>query len=330
MTEKGIVWSTSSNPTLTDNVLSSGSGANNFTSTIQGLDGNSLYNVRSYIVVENQTVYSLNQTFSTTNSCEQNVFVGSIDLYTQQDVNEFGSNNYCRITGALYITNFGNPDPILDLSPLNALEKLFTISIRNNPGLTSFDGLENLRTVEGVIQISANEDLLEIDALRNVTSSVKALSAVNNPSLQNIDGFLGITKITSSEGRGIYLSSNTSLMSLSGLSNVASLEGGIEITENNNLLSLNGLQGVSTISDGRLNLRNNNSLKDLIGLENLTSVNQGVIVTDLNSLISTNGLNMLSNVGESLSIYDNESLENIEALNNLKVVGETIYILKKI
>jgi hypothetical protein len=66
VTARGVVWSTSENPTLADNVVTdAGTGAGAYTSSITGLTGATTYYVRAYATNTNGTVYGNQQSFTT-------------------------------------------------------------------------------------------------------------------------------------------------------------------------------------------------------------------------------------------------------------------------
>lgn len=66
VTGKGICWSTSENPTLTNNHTSSGTGMGTFTSNMTGLSNGTTYHVRAYATNHVGTAYGNEITFSTT------------------------------------------------------------------------------------------------------------------------------------------------------------------------------------------------------------------------------------------------------------------------
>lgn len=65
VTERGICWSTSELPTLSDNRTNDGSGSGIFTSTIMGLSCNTTYFVRAYAINGIGTSYGNQETFTT-------------------------------------------------------------------------------------------------------------------------------------------------------------------------------------------------------------------------------------------------------------------------
>lgn len=76
VTARGVVWSTSPNPTIAlTTKTSNGTGTGSFTSNITGLTCNTLYYVRAYAVNSVGTSYGSQTTF-TTSACSAIIFVG--------------------------------------------------------------------------------------------------------------------------------------------------------------------------------------------------------------------------------------------------------------
>ena len=65
ITARGVCWSTSSNPTISDNHTTDGSGNGTFTSSITGLNPNTTYHVRAYATNATGTAYGADKTFTT-------------------------------------------------------------------------------------------------------------------------------------------------------------------------------------------------------------------------------------------------------------------------
>ena len=68
VTARGVCWSTSPNPTITDNKTTDGSGTGSFTSNITGLAENTTYYVRAYATNSKGTAYGEERSFTTTPS----------------------------------------------------------------------------------------------------------------------------------------------------------------------------------------------------------------------------------------------------------------------
>lgn len=65
VTERGICWSTSANPTLTDFHLAVDSGSGSFVAVMDSLEPNTTYHVRAYAINEKGTAYGLDKEFTT-------------------------------------------------------------------------------------------------------------------------------------------------------------------------------------------------------------------------------------------------------------------------
>jgi hypothetical protein len=65
VTARGVCWSTSLNPTITNDHTNDGFGIGGFTSFIPGLAGNTLYYVRSYATNSEGTAYGSQKSFTT-------------------------------------------------------------------------------------------------------------------------------------------------------------------------------------------------------------------------------------------------------------------------
>ena len=74
VSDKGVCWSTSQNPTISDTHTSDGTGTGEFTSSITGLTNNTTYYVRAYATNEAGTAYGEQKTFTT----EQGIILPTI------------------------------------------------------------------------------------------------------------------------------------------------------------------------------------------------------------------------------------------------------------
>jgi hypothetical protein len=75
---RGVCWSTTTTPTVSDNKTTDGTGAGNFTSTLTGLNENTVYHARAYATANNEVVYGNEISFST-RSIE--VYISGTDEY---------------------------------------------------------------------------------------------------------------------------------------------------------------------------------------------------------------------------------------------------------
>ncbi len=65
VTEKGVCWNSSPNPTIANNKTTNGAGTGTFTSNISGLTQSTLYYVRAYATNGTGTAYGNEQMFTT-------------------------------------------------------------------------------------------------------------------------------------------------------------------------------------------------------------------------------------------------------------------------
>ncbi len=66
ITQRGICWATTQNPTTANNVAVAGTGTGNFTTNLTGLNPNSTYYVRAYAINTAGTAYGNELSFTTT------------------------------------------------------------------------------------------------------------------------------------------------------------------------------------------------------------------------------------------------------------------------
>jgi len=99
VTERGIVYSTSRNPTSSNSKVAAGSGTGSFSVSLTGLSGNKTYYVRAYAINENGTTYGEEKSFG--------CFINSNDTIYYGADNKFVDNKYAASYFLVY-----NPDAI--------------------------------------------------------------------------------------------------------------------------------------------------------------------------------------------------------------------------
>ncbi|WP_175418959.1 receptor L domain-containing protein [Aureibaculum algae] len=175
------------------------------------------------------------------------------------------------------------------------------------------------------------EDLSDIQNL----SALKSLTCISGDlvikfsNLIDLSGFNNLTKI---EG-GLYMNSNPSLASLTGLSKletVGTVAGRdmLQIDDNNSLVNIDGLKSLTTIT-GILWIANNSSIANIRGVNNLSTINRHLWILNNPKLTSLEGLEKIEFLGESeghLLIDDNDSLLNLKGLENLSIIKGYIQI----
>ncbi|SRX50906.1 cadherin repeat domain-containing protein [Aequorivita lipolytica] len=279
---------------------------------------------------------------------EDNIYEGDVILKSQQEVDDFGANNYTQINGFLIIGKREN-EGYSDITDLTALQSTKIINgifqIKNNAVLATTNGL-NLDFILGLFEISNNSSLESVIGLNNITS-LSSLSIVANNSLTDLSGLSQIVEIQHILGIGfcpeiinldwanniisveaIGISNCHALTNIDGLSNLTNINLGynhISISENNSLQNLNGLQNLNDTLIF-LEIRSNPSLKNINGLAN-TNYIRNIIINNNDSLENLDGLTSVTSLGQGgLSITYNNTLRNIEGLINLDHVDGYIGI----
>ena len=82
VTEKGVCWATTANPTTNDSHLNSGAGTGEFSINITGLTANTIYHVRAYAVNSNGIAYGNDVTFQTIDYSAPMVVTGEVTNIT--------------------------------------------------------------------------------------------------------------------------------------------------------------------------------------------------------------------------------------------------------
>ncbi|MCG2420064.1 cadherin repeat domain-containing protein [Aequorivita sp. F47161] len=260
---------------------------------------------------------------------EQNIYeLPYIRLWTQEDVNLFGANQYTRIMGTLYIgTPYeGYTTDISDLSPLGSIKTVdANLKIRNNPDLISTTGLGVTHIGEGLI-VSENKNLENLDGLEGLTY-VQYLQLIHNFALSD---FSSLSQLTSLDN-GLYLSGCYLLTDVDWLSNVASIGNVIDITNNPNLTNINGLSNLRNFTGepDYISFNTNINLTNLNGLRNLTANVSNLSLFQNYSLVNIDGLANIQ-VTKSINIRYNHALENIDGLESTIGLEDELFIFHNI
>ncbi|WP_341216520.1 hypothetical protein [uncultured Wocania sp.] len=192
------------------------------------------------------------------------IFLGDIILRTQEDINDFGSYQYKKISGDLTIITDGVIDNIIDLSPLNSISRVDNLlAIYNCSQLESIEfkmtevgiltiintkskriNFPSLKEITSDFLIISDNSLLETISFNQLTSTGSELRIINNPKIENLDGFQSLTHLGSNFGSGLQIRDNPMLLNLSGLNNVNSEVVLLEIVNNYGLSSLNGINNI--------------------------------------------------------------------------------------
>jgi hypothetical protein len=102
VTERGVCWSTKSNPTTDNSRTNDGNGTGSFTSNITGLSANSTYYVRAYATNSIGTAYGNDISFTTIGETTQSLKVGTLTFYANS-ISQSG--NVYTLSGNVNIDN---------------------------------------------------------------------------------------------------------------------------------------------------------------------------------------------------------------------------------
>ncbi|MEZ4696711.1 MAG: hypothetical protein R2832_09885 [Rhodothermales bacterium] len=223
-----------------------------------------------------------------------------------------GLNHVSTVGGQLVIQ--ANPS-LVSVSGLSGLTVADRLVLRQNGALQTLDGLQALATLD-VLDIGDNDQLQDISALGSL-SSARAVSIRGNELLASLHGLEGLTSIDELQLFGAGFEGGTALTSLSGLDNLAVVQG-ISISGCNNLLSLEGLSSLTTAS--RVQINGNGSLASLHGLESLTGHVDRLAISSNSSLASLDAIGGVASIGV-IDLAGNDALPSLGALSNLVSLG---------
>ena len=129
VTQRGVVWSTSPNPTTANNSTSNGSGTGSFTSNLTGLTASTTYYVRAYATNSAGTAYGNELTFTTTAGGGGGIVTNpgagvTFNGYTYTSI--VLGNGQEWMAENLRTTTYANGDPIPNVTDGNQWQNLTT------------------------------------------------------------------------------------------------------------------------------------------------------------------------------------------------------------
>lgn len=257
-------------------------------------------------------------------------FNGDVYLRSQQEVNDFGANNHSGVNGNLTIGDQNGPRDITNLGPLSSLTFIAgDLDINYNDGLTSLNGLSNIETVNGFLHIGENNSLENLNGIANI-NSVESIQIAFNYSLSQIDGLQNITSLTGE--LSIFRCDN--LVNINGLENISQIGGTLNLA-NIPISNVDSLSNLNSVA-GNISIYDCDNLEDLDGLSNLQVIGGTLYIgkypfisPSLNgnsNLTSIQGLSNITHIGGNLEIGDNESLLDLNGLQNLESIDGELYL----
>jgi len=139
---------------------------------------------------------------------------GPVTFTTQAQINQFAVDypNCTAISGAL---SFSGSD-ITSLAPLNGITNVGDNLLIQNTSLSNLNGLNNVTTVGGDIDIFNNASLATLNGLNSLASTAGNLVINENAALTNVDALSSLTTINGH----LVVHNNATLTTISGLQNV--------------------------------------------------------------------------------------------------------------
>ncbi len=189
---------------------------------------------------------------------------------------------------------------------LKGLEKLTSLDYLTLQGmyLTSLEGLENLKTVRKVLEITYCQNLESLQGLN--VENVGSLLITGCLRLVDITALSKVTELDQLRIRGEMF-----LESLEGLHNLKAVKGNLTLSnvgvrnysggEHAGISDLNGLRSLERI-EGNLKIQDCYKLRTLDGLEKLTKLEGFLNVDYCEELINLNGIQNLTEIGPAIAI----------------------------
>lgn len=196
------------------------------------------------------------------------------------------------------------------LASLNGLENLETVSsqlvIWDNEVLADVSALEHLSSLKS-LSIAQNPALTNVDGLESLTN-LEHISLFHCYALSSLSGFKNIATA------GNIQIDSTALINLSGLENLTSISD-LFIANSSELTDITALSAVNTLTILKIY---GSGLKDLKGLEGVSNFNS-VEIYHNDKLESLEGLNNVDRIESYLNVVGNPNLSNLQALTATEV-----------
>jgi hypothetical protein len=253
---------------------------------------------------------------------DERIFVGDVELNSQDEVNQFGENNYVKITGNFSVKYWGNTNhqtatDIIDLTPLVSLTDIEgDLEISTNRLLNSLQGLNNIENVGGNLRLIHNRLIPDFKGLHKLKTIGNDFDCSRNDNLISFSGFENLISI----GGSFIVFDNDNLTSMENLTSINLIEKDIDIQYNNDLRNLKGMGNINEIRN--IFIGNNDGLLNVSDLKNITLVKGSLGFGSNGSITTLDGLNNIVSVNGQLKFTSNNNLENLEALSSIVTIEE--------
>ncbi len=220
---------------------------------------------------------------------------------------------------ALFLACFAGT-PVLNAQTCLPGGIIFTTQAEVDAFPTNYPGCTQ---IEGYVLISGYQnngsDITNLNGLSNITSIGGQLEIVFTGTLPNLNGLNNLTTV----GQYLRIYENPALNSLGALSNLTSVGGQVDISYNDVLPNFEGLGNLGAIGGAHLYISNNPLLANLNGLDGLTSLAGRLDIKDNLSLTSLSALSNLTTVGTVIEIEGNPLLPSLSGLDNVDMSSVT-------
>lgn len=244
---------------------------------------------------------------------EENVVQGDVLLTNQNEIDDFGMNNYTSVTGSvsiIYDENNPSGPEITSLASLNTIRSIGgNMTLEDINDLQNLGGLENIENIFGNIRIIGSTSLQNLNGIANTNFS-NTLWLQSLPSIENIPNFDQITSLQ------ILRINSTALQALNAFNNVTEITGEISISGNNALDVISGFQRLEVA--GNFRILGNSVLDTISGFTDLHTIN-GDIALGGNLVSNLNYLQNIQSGADSIVISGDNSSEtfDLSGLQNL-------------
>ena len=260
---------------------------------------------------------------------------GTLAILNNDDlINLQGLENLDSITGILHIQH---NDQLTGLTTFQIV-KVGGISFNNNPQIVNLVGLENLQVINGNAIFYEMSQFKNFQGLEQLKTIKGKLQIRNNQELVSLRGLNNLHTI----GSLVIQEGLPQLEELAGLENLKKILTLLSI-DNTNLVSLNAFQQLDTII-GTFDLGENLELKELNGLNNIRFIGNRLFISgDYGQLLNFENLDQIGgqlNISKSsfipnfpklitipsLTIEFNKLLTNLKGLENVKKIDTRLYL----
>ncbi len=305
-----------------------------------------LHGLKNVTFIGGMSIYE-NHSLTSLDGLQNQTSFGQLEIRENDALESLdGLENVASVSSSLNIRDNGvlaSVDGLVSLISVGGDVHEEGLIINNNPSLGDLGGLKNLMSVSGSLEILANDALVGLNGLQNLTE-VGELRISGNGGLADLDGLENLTTIrgdllvllndvlTSLRGlenvkfvEGLRIFKNPLLANLSGLEGISSAAW-VTVRENDALMSVSGLEGLTAV-EGDLSIEANRGLRSLSDFQNLRSVGKKLSIRGNDMLTSFSGLENVSSALEGLTIAENDQLASLTGLENVPSVAGGLQIL---